>query len=249
MTNGTQKLYQRVAESLAAAITAGQYAVGTRLPAERDLAVEFDVSRPTIREAMIALEMRGMVEAKNKSGVYVIGNKTGDGRLGELDVGAFELIEARTMIEGEAAALAAVAIDDATLATLRELLEAMTIEADQRGKVDVDREFHLLIAAASGNSLVRSMIESLWDIRESSPMCVHMFAQARRNGIAPRVEEHRTIVDALSARDSKAARHAMRGHLMRVTEDLLEATRLELIQRVEADYDARRSHVTQRAWA
>jgi DNA-binding FadR family transcriptional regulator len=249
MTNGTQKLYQRVAESLAAAITAGQYAVGTRLPAERDLAVEFDVSRPTIREAMIALEMRGMVEAKNKSGVYVIGNKTGDGRLGELDVGAFELIEARTMIEGEAAALAAVAIDDATLATLRELLEAMTIEADQRGKVDVDREFHLLIAAASGNSLVRSMIESLWDIRESSPMCVHMFAQARRNGIAPRVEEHRTIVDALAARDSKAARHAMRGHLMRVTEDLLEATRLELIQRVEADYDARRSHVTQRAWA
>jgi DNA-binding FadR family transcriptional regulator len=223
--------------------------VGTRLPAERDLAVEFDVSRPTIREAMIALEMRGMVEAKNKSGVYVIGNKTGDGRLGELDVGAFELIEARTMIEGEAAALAAVAIDDATLATLRELLEAMTIEADQRGKVDVDREFHLLIAAASGNSLVRSMIESLWDIRESSPMCVHMFAQARRNGIAPRVEEHRTIVDALAARDSKAARHAMRGHLMRVTEDLLEATRLELIQRVEADYDARRSHVTQRAWA
>lgn len=249
MTNATRKLYQRVAESLAAAIAAGQYEVGSRLPAERDLAVEFDVSRPTIREAMIALEMRGMVEARNKSGVYVIDNQTSDGRLNELDVGAFELIEARTMIEGEAAALAAVAIDDVTIARLRDLLEAMTLEADQHGKVDVDREFHLLVASASGNSLVRSMIESLWDIRESSPMCIHMFAQARRNGIAPRVEEHRAIVDALAARDSKAARHAMRSHLTRVTEDLLEATRLELIQQAEADYDARRSHVNLRAWA
>jgi len=249
MIHGTQKLYQRVAEALAAAIAAGRYTVGTRLPAERDLAVEFAVSRPTIREAMIALEMRGMVEARNKSGVYVIGDKASDGRLNELDVGAFELIEARTMVEGEAAALAAVAIDEATIGKLRELLDAMTIEADQRDKVDVDRDFHLLVAAASGNSLVRSMIESLWDIRESSPMCVHMFAQARRNGVAPRVGEHRAIVDALAARDSKAARHAMRSHLMRVTEDLLEATRLELIQRAEADYDARRSHINRRTGA
>lgn len=249
MTNGTQKLYQRIAETLATVIAAGKYEVGSRLPAERDLAIEFEVSRPTIREAMIALEMRGIVEARNKSGVYVIDSKSDDKRITELDVGAFELIEARTMVEGEAAALAAVAIDDAMIDQLRQMLGAMSLEADQRGKVDVDREFHLLIATAGGNSLIRSMIESLWDIRESSPMCVHMFAQARRNGVAPRVEEHRAIVDALAAHDSKAARHAMRQHLMQVTEDLLEATKLESIQRVEADYDARRSHVTSRAWA
>jgi len=249
MTNGTQKLYQRVAETLASAIAAGKYEVGSRLPAERDLAIEFDVSRPTIREAMIALEMRGIVEARNKSGIYVIDSKSDDERITELDVGAFELIEARTMIEGEAAALAAVAIDDAAIERLRQMLGAMSLEADQRGKVDVDREFHILIATAGGNGLIRSMIESLWDIRENSPMCVHMFAQARRNGVAPRVEEHRAIVDALAARDSKAARNAMRRHLMQVTEDLLEATKLESIQRVEADYDARRSHVASRASA
>jgi len=249
MINDTRKLYQRVAESLTAAIVAGQYEIGSRLPAERDLAIEFAVSRPTIREAMIALEMRGMVEARNKSGVYVIANRPGDGRLNELDVGAFELIEARTMIEGEVAALAAIAINDDTIVRLRALLDAMSLEVDQRGKVDVDREFHLLIASASDNSIMISMIESLWDIRESSPMCVHMFAQARRNGVAPRVEEHRAIVDALAARDSKAARHAMRNHLTRVTEDLLEATRLELIQRAEADYDTRRSNVNLRSWA
>ena len=249
MINDTRKLYQRVAESLTAAIVAGQYEIGSRLPAERDLAIEFAVSRPTIREAMIALEMRGMVEARNKSGVYVIANRPGDGRLNELDVGAFELIEARTMIEGEVAALAAIAINDDTIVRLRALLDAMSLEVDQRGKVDVDREFHLLIASASDNSIMISMIESLWDIRERSPMCVHMFAQARRNGVAPRVEEHRAIVDALAARDSKAARHAMRNHLTRVTEDLLEATRLELIQRAEADYDTRRSNVNLRSWA
>jgi DNA-binding FadR family transcriptional regulator len=93
------------------------------------------------------------------------------------------------------------------------------------------------------------MIESLWDLRERSPMCVHMFAQARRNGVAPREDEHRLIVEALAARDSKAARQTMRNHLVQVTEDLLEATKLESIQRVEADYDAHRNRVTTRAWA
>ena len=249
MTGTHRKLYQQVAEALAARITSGQHAIGDRLPGERDLAEEFKVSRPTIREAMIALEMRGIVEARHKSGIYVTQTSSANRQFGDLDVGAFELVEARLAVEGEAAALAATAIDDDTLAQLTGLLNTMAIETEQRGKVDVDRTFHLLIAGATGNSVIRSMVETLWDLRESSPLCVHMFAAARRNGVAPRVDEHRAIVNALAAHDSKAARAAMRAHLSRVVEDLLEATRLELIQRAEADFDAQRVQVNMRAWA
>lgn len=249
MAGTHHKLYQQVAEVLAARIASGRHAVGDRLPGERDLAEEFKVSRPTIREAMIALEMRGIVEARHKSGIYVTQTSSGNRQVGDLDVGAFELVEARLAIEGEAAALAATAIDDDTLGQLTGLLNTMATETEQRGKVDVDRTFHLLIAGATGNSVIQSMVGTLWDLRESSPLCVHMFAAARRNGVAPRVDEHRAIVDALAARDSKAARAAMRAHLSRVVEDLLEATRLELIQRAEADFDAQRVQVNMRAWA
>lgn len=249
MTGPHRKLYQQVAEALAARIAAGTPGVGERLPGERDLAEEFKVSRPTIREAMIALEMRGLVEARHKSGIYVMQAAVPDRQFGDLDVGAFELIEARLAIEGEAAALAATAIDDDGLARLDALLQAMGDQTEQPDKVDVDRSFHLLIAEATGNSVIRNMVESLWDLRERSPLCMHMFAAARRHHVAPRVDEHRAIVDALAAHDSKGARAAMRAHLSRVVDDLLEATRLELIQRAEADVDARRVLVVRRAWA
>lgn len=248
MSAAPTKLYQRIAETLAARISAGTYPVGSRLPGERDLAAEFDVSRPTIREAMIALDLRGLVEARQKSGIYVT-DGSGNRPAADLDVGAFELIEARNLVEGEAAALAAVGIDAAALAELRDLLDAMTSEPDQPEKVDLDRRFHLVIAGATGNSLIRAMVENLWTVRTTSPLCVHMFAQARRNGVAPRADEHRAIVEALAAHNSQAARKAMRAHLKRVTDDLLEATRLEWMQRAEADYDAHRSHVSARTSA
>ncbi|TFI57642.1 FadR family transcriptional regulator [Sphingomonas parva] len=242
-----RKLYQRIAEDIAAAIADGRYRPGTRLPGERDLAEEFAVSRPTIREAMIALEIRGMVEARQGSGIYVTQAPPPAGRSPELDVGAFELNEARILFEGEAAALAATSIEDETLAALDRVLESMAGAGESPGAVDADREFHLLIAEGTGNSIVRSVVEMLWQIRESSPLCVHMFGKARREGVTPRVAEHRLIVDALRARNPQAAREAMRAHLRRVTEDLLAATEVELIERAQAEAHAQRSRIAQRA--
>ena len=243
----SRKLYQRIANEIAAAIAQGRYKPGSRLSAERDLAEEFGVSRPTIREAMIALEMRGLVEARQGSGIYVTQAPPSGVLLPELDVGAFELNEARILFEGEAAALAAASIEEETLAALDRVLEAMEGEGGSAGAVEADRQFHLLIAEATGNSLVRSVVEMLWDIRGKSPLCVHMFAQARREGVTPRVSEHRTIVDALRERDPQRARDSMRAHLRRVTEDLLAATELELIQRAHAEASAQRSRVARRA--
>ena len=242
-----QKLYQQVAESIATAIAKGRYAPGSRLPAERDLAEDFKVSRPTIREAMIALEIRGLVGAKKGSGIYVTATLPDlTSTTPELDVGAFELIEARTLFEGEAAALAATAIDAQQLEELRKLLVEMEQAGETSAALDADKQFHVAIAKATGNSLVVSVVEMLWTIREQSPLCVHMFAKARREGVTPRVNEHQLIVDALAAHDPQAARDAMRSHLRRVTDDLLEATRLDMIQKAHADFAAQRLRVVSR---
>lgn len=241
------KLYQRIAEAITQAIAAGRYAPGARLPAERDLAEEFAVSRPTIREAMIALEIRGLIEARHGSGIYVSRVPIGEPVTPELDVGAFELMEARILFEGEAAALAATTGDSKAIEKLERLLDQMAEHADDvPAAVDADRQFHIQIAEMTGNSLVRAAIETLWHIRERSPLCRHMFEQARREGVNPRVEEHRLIVDALRDGNSEAARTAMRAHLRRVIDDLLAATEFDQIERARIEAEARRRRITER---
>jgi GntR family transcriptional repressor for pyruvate dehydrogenase complex len=237
------KLYQRVAASITAAIEAGRWSPGTRLPGERDLAEEYGVSRPTIREAMIALEMKGWIEARHGSGLYVTLRDHGTGQREDalnFDVGAFDLTEARILFEGEAVALAAVSITD------EQLDEMAADDSNEPSVMDADHRFHLAIANATGNAAIRSVIEYLWELRTRSPLAANMFARAKRGGITPRVEEHRPIVAALRARDPHAARTAMRRHLRGVVDDLLEATELEVMERARSELDARRDSVARR---
>lgn len=235
------KLYQRVSRDIEQTIRDGIYPVGTRLPPERDLAERFQVSRPTIREAMIALEMRDLVEVRHGSGVYVTEQLPANPEPSELNVGAFELIEARIMFEGEAAALAATVMSDEEIGELRIVLEKMeALDPASAEELALDRRFHMAIAEGTQSSLVAQAIEHLWDLREQSPLCRHMFEQARREGINPRPEEHRRIYDALVRRSSEEARNAMRGHLMRVSEDLLAVTELQLIEDAKREIGEKR---------
>jgi GntR family transcriptional repressor for pyruvate dehydrogenase complex len=225
MPADTRKLYQQVAGAIMASIAAGRYKPGDRLPSERDLAVVFKVSRPTIREAMIALEIRGLAEVRHGSGIYLTDLPPAQGAAGDLDVGAFELTEARRLFEGEAAALAATTVTDEALSELHGIVAQMADEnaRDDRGWT-ADRRFHVAIARATRNTAIAQVIEHLLDLRHKSPLCVYMLERARRVGVHPRVSEHRRILVALRKRDPKAARNAMRDHLARVIEDLLQAT-------------------------
>ncbi|MBJ6121469.1 FadR/GntR family transcriptional regulator [Sphingomonas mollis] len=242
-----EKLYQKVANAIATAIGEGQYAIGTRLPGERELAEDFSVSRPTVREAMIALEIRGLVEARHGSGLYVTSLPNQSEAAPELDVGAFELIEARILFEGEACAVAATVIDDATLAELDRALADMTaFDPASAEALHADRRFHTLIAESTGNTVISSVVENLWNIREHSPLCAHMFAEARGEGVNPRVDEHQLIVDALRARDPEQARRTMHLHLRRVVEDLLSATELDVMERARSEIHQRRVQVARR---
>jgi GntR family hexuronate regulon transcriptional repressor len=225
ITPDTRKLYQQVASTIMESITSGRYKPGERLPSERDLASAFKVSRPTIREAMIALEIRGLAETRHGSGIYVADQPPAHEGAGDLDIGAFELTEARRLFEGEAAALAATTITDDCLEELANIVAEMADE-NARNQQDwtADRRFHVTIARATRNTAIASVIENLLDMRHKSPLCVYMLERARRVGVQPRVSEHRRILVALRKRDSRAARNAMRDHLARVIEDILTAT-------------------------
>ena len=243
----TRKLYQQVAAAIGDGIASGLYPVGQRLPSERDLAEEFGVSRPTIREAMLALEIRGMVEARHGSGVYVTDSPPDPQAAPELDIGAFELTEARALFEGEAAALAATIITDAELDRLEEILAEMVEEnaGDAKGE-QADRRFHVAIAEATRNAAIVSVIENLWDARYRSPLCRHMLDKARAVGVKPRIDEHRRLLDALRTRDPQQARKAMREHLERVIEGLLAATELEAVERARTEVAAKRTEYARR---
>jgi DNA-binding FadR family transcriptional regulator len=230
------RLYERVSDDLSAQIASGAYAIGQRLPAERVLALTYSVSRPTVREAIIALELDGLVEVRMGSGVYVTSITPRGGKAAEADVGPFELLEARRAIEGEACALAAVRITDAELDALTGLIAEMHDEngRDVNRSEDADRRFHVLIAEATQNSPMVTAVEALWDARARSPQYKLLSDKAHAAGVIPRIDEHSIIVEALRTRDPERARSAMRGHLTRVLESIMEATEVHEMEQARA---------------
>lgn len=226
---GADRLYQRIARTLFDALAAGAYRIGDRLPAERDLAEEHGVSRPVIREAMIALEVQGLIEVRVGAGAYVR-RLPGTEDRPAFHVTGFELTEARLLFEGEAAALAATHITDAELDELDRLVDRIAAENEQAEFSDqADRDFHLLIAGATRNALIARTVEEYWDLRSSSPECALLHLRARDADVRPVVEEHRAIAAALRGRDPAAARTAMRAHLGNVMDHLLVATEEQAI--------------------
>jgi GntR family transcriptional regulator, hexuronate regulon transcriptional repressor len=243
----TRKLYRQVADSIMASIKTGAYKPGSRLPSERDLAVAYKVSRPTVREAMIALEIRGLVESRHGSGIYITEHPPAQIGADDLDIGAFELTEARRLFEGEAAALAATTITDEQLAELETIIADMVKENHRKQTGELaDRRFHVAIARATRNTAITTVIENLWDIRYKSPLCRHMLERARSVGVQPRISEHRRILAALKKHDPKAARAAMRDHLGRVIDGLLVATESEAVDSARRKAISKRHEYTRR---
>lgn len=218
------RIYKHLARRILAEIIAGKYPVGSRLPAERELAIIYEVSRPTVREAVIALEVKGIVEVRIGSGAYVVRLPDENDQLGT-HLSAFELTEARALIEAEAAALAAALATDEEIEEIAALVEAIAREdRNPAGAEAADRAFHLAIARAARNGALLGAVTSLWDMRETSAEAALLHEKARSANIMPVVDEHTAVVSALRARDPEAARAAMRGHLASVLEALLFAT-------------------------
>jgi len=222
------RLYRGVAEQMLIMIRSGTYPPGGRLPPERELAERFSVSRPTVREAIIALEARGFVQIKSGSGIYVLpqsqdGERPNPGALREGS--AFELTEARAILEGEAAALAARMITPQQLTALKQALTEL--EADyQNGELQseqADEDFHQIIADATHNPLIVEMVEDLWRMRNNTPSIRKTYQENCKADYVARFKEHEAIFVAIQARDAAAARQAMHNHFETILSTLISA--------------------------
>lgn len=213
------RLYQQIARSLERLIADGEFGVGARLPAERDLAERLGVSRTSVREALIALEIAEIVEVRIGSGVYVtaLPRDNGPDPIAELaEPGPYEVLEARRLIEGQTAYRAALAATDDQIRSMAECIaamEAVAVKPRIRGELPGDRSFHLLIAEAAGNSALTGMVRQLWDARKGELW--HRWIErnrAQKYRLAS-VAEHRDILDHIGARRADAARLAMERHI------------------------------------
>ncbi|HEY6334993.1 MAG TPA: FadR/GntR family transcriptional regulator [Alphaproteobacteria bacterium] len=217
----TQRLYQQAAGQIRALIRAGEYAPGARLPPERELAKRLGVSRPTVREAMIALEIAGMIEIRAGAGIFVSDKSTRGSRalLPALDAGPspFDLLEARRLLECESVERAARFASDDDLASIEDALAEMEVElAKGNDGRDADRLFHARIARAAGNSVFVALVDGLWE-GMSAPL-FHNLSNLTRLSEQGRmtVRDHRAILHCLIRRDPAGARAAMAAHLTHV---------------------------------
>lgn len=226
-----KRLYHSVAERIKALVQQGVYPPGSRLPGERDLAEELGVSRVTVREAQIALEAVGMLDIRVGSGVYVL-RRSVESEHALPDVGAFELTEARSAIESEAAALAAAAITDEELQKLGEIVDRMAAETDPHSPLhaDADRDFHMAIARATKNNSMLETVKRLWRIRNENPEVKKAYDSICGLNPERRLKEHRDVAAALAKRDPDRARKAMRVHFKCIIEAMLSATEAQAIE-------------------
>ncbi|MBL0245565.1 MAG: FadR family transcriptional regulator [Rhodoferax sp.] len=223
------RLYRMIANQIKEKISGGGYKAGERLPSERELAEMLEVSRPSVREALIALEIEGWVDVRVGSGVYVTGPES---RLGMsevpvagaipvttmLDVGAADLIQARLLIEPLCAELAA---RNATAAQLKLMEEATLALPGSEQPFKHNDALHLLIADASGNMALASTMQHLWDLSNASAI----FNKLNQHFVYGEIwdvahSEHLPLLRALQKRQPVAARRAMRDHLLGISSRL-----------------------------
>ena len=231
-----QRLYRQIAEQLRAGMLSGEFAVGSRLPAERDLSKQLSVSRSSVREALIALEVEGWVEVRTGSGIYVLDrhakNATNNIAIQEINTparglfegenkvntnaewGPLELIRARRVVEGETAAIAAMQAKRKDIDAMGQALRMMQTEAAEGVlPLDGDRAFHTAIVQASGNEVLIDTVQSFWDSRRG-PIFERLvgYFETMQSWQAA-IAEHSAILEAIQAHDAAAARIAMHAHM------------------------------------
>ena len=219
----SSRLYEQIVQQIEQAILKGELIQGSQLPAERDLAEQFGVSRTAVREAIKALQEKGLVDAFPGRGTFVTNGTSNSLRRSldrivkseDSDGGAY-LVEVREILEPEIAALAAVRADYQDLAAMREAVDAMNSAGrDPDAYIEADLDFHLALAEAAANPIVLSLIDSIVGLLREQRMRISRVEGGPERG----QHYHRSILEAVERHDSQGARAAMQAHLWQVRED------------------------------
>jgi allantoin racemase len=218
----SRRRYVEVAEQLLDAIASGEYPAGSRLPGDREIASMAGVSRPTAREAILALEIAGAVEVRHGAGVYVRDPARGSAGAAAALAAPHDLIEARLSIEPAAARLCAERATELDVAELGALLdegEKVLAAGGPFSKLsELGLRFHAQLARCCGNSVLAGIVGCFVEAEEH-PLWVLANELALRSAAAQQeqVREHRRILSAVAAGDAGTAAAEMSAHLQRLT--------------------------------
>lgn len=217
------RLYEQIVQQIEESILNGALKPGDQLPAERDLAQRFGVSRTAVREAVKALREKGLVEAFSGRGTFIT-DGTSQAIKQSLDLhariaqqeGSIQLVEVREILEPEIAALAAARAEDQHLAMMRDAVAVMDESSrNVDAFIEADLDFHLALAEAAANPLILSLIDSIVGLlREQRTRTFYVDGGPERGQY-----HHKRILKAVEDRDPEAARNAMRAHLKQVRQD------------------------------
>jgi len=222
----TQKIYQQVAGRIQDMILDGRLKNGDKLPPERVMSEQFRVSRNSVREAIRALEILGIVESRQGGGNFIVAG-AGDCLFEPLSImfklrnGSFsDLLEIRRGLEIEAASLAARRINPQQSAEMRELLEKFSNAADEQESIALDKELHLLIAEISGNEILSAFLNSIsrlfeQAVRDGRRLILRSFDN---NGLL--LKMHRDLCEAIISGNPDAAAEACRNHFDSILDNL-----------------------------
>jgi len=216
------RLYEQIVQQIEESILKGEFSEGSQLPAERDLAKQFGVSRTAVREAIKALQEKGLVDAFPGRGTFVTNGTSNSMRRsldriiksGEPDGWAY-LVEVREILEPEIAALAALRATDQDLATMQEAIDVMdSAGPDSDAYIEADLDFHLALAEAAANPIVLTLIDSIVGLLREQRMRIFRIEGGPERGQC----HHKHILEAIQRHDAQGARAAMQAHLSQVRE-------------------------------
>jgi GntR family transcriptional regulator, transcriptional repressor for pyruvate dehydrogenase complex len=219
----TSRLYEQIVQQIEESILKGALKAGDQLPAERELAQRFGVSRTAVREAVKALREKGLVEAYSGRGTFITDGTTQAVRQ-SLDLmvkigqpeGSTQLAEVRAILEPEIAALAALRGQESEIATMREAVAIMDAAGhDPDAYIEADLDFHLALAEAAANPLILSLIDSIVGLLREQRLRIFRVPGGPERGQV----HHKKILDAIERRDPEKAREAMKAHLEQVRDD------------------------------
>src|SRR3989441_4879639 len=224
----TSRLYEQIVQQVEESVRKGVLKTGDKLPAEREMAEQFGVSRTAVREAVKALREKGLVEAYSGRGTFVTDGTSQAIRqsldlmikIGQPD-GSTHLAELRAILEPEIAALAATRVEEQHVATMRDAVAVMDrARHDPDAYIEADLDFHLALAEAAANPLILSLIDSIVGLLREQRMRIFKVPGGPERGQV----HHKRILDAMERRDAEKAREAMKAHLEQVRQDSLASS-------------------------
>lgn len=221
-------LYRKIAYKITDLIDTGVFLPGCRIPSERELAVQFNVSRVVIREAQIVLQERGLLEVKIGSGTFVL-DKYKINLYGLKKFELLELTEARALIAVAATTFAAPIITREAIAELRDLTEVISGEEKGLTCVQAHAAFHNKIACATKNNVITLVVESLWKMRTEVSQLKDLF---EHNGHHIK-EDYASVIEAFENKDANRAGDAMRSHFKGVLKTLVLSSEEEAYEEVK----------------